>query len=174
MITIKEPKLKALLEEKDAIVQKGREVSQEIEYIIVDIEENLKKQEEITKEVMPPQEWLDEGDNLIKEINRLIPLLDEVEKKCRDFKIDALPKELVDQYYELKKKKDELEEENNKNALKVQKIKDKVVPKIKKIVAPQLAEYEDIEAISVVDDEIQVSTFNHLDEFKARYAEKLK
>ncbi len=73
-------------------------------------------------------------------------------------------------HLEVLKQKEKLERERNKVALKVQKIKDKVVPIIQKEVRPLLKdEYDDIETAKLKDGKIVIETFNHIEDFKKKF-----
>jgi len=67
---------------------------------------------------------------------------------------------------------EKLEKERAKVGMQIQKVKDKVIPLVEKLVKPNLKEYEDIETVTLEKGEIEVKVFNHLDEFKKAYAER--
>lgn len=67
---------------------------------------------------------------------------------------------------------EKLEKERAKVGMQIQKVKDRVLPIVDKEVKPKLGEYEDIETVALVNGEIEVKIFNHLEEFKKAYAEK--
>jgi hypothetical protein len=77
---------------------------------------------------------------------------------------------MKDEHMQLFKDKEKLERDRNKIALKVQKIKDKVIPIIQKEVKPLLLqEYDDIETAKVKDGVVVINTFNHLEDWKAAF-----
>jgi len=168
MIKIKNKKILEYLKQKDIYVKQGRLLSTEIEEIEKNIEELDKAEKEYTTKC-EPKELMEEGKNLQDQINELITKLQSISEKIQDEKIASIPKDMVDKHYKLRDKKEKLERERNKVALKIQKIKDRVVPLIQKSVTPKLAQYEDIEKAEVMEDEIVVTTFNHLEEFKKRF-----
>lgn len=168
MLKIQNKKILEYLKQKDLLVRQGRGVSEEIEKIEAEIAELDTKEKEFTT-ACEPKELLDEGKASQEEINRLIEKLQAVSEKIKDEKINSIPKEMVEKHYKLRDTKEKLERERNKIALKIQKIKDKVIPMIQKSVVPHLKEYDDIEKAEVVDDEVVVTIFNRLEEFKKQF-----
>lgn len=168
MIKIQNKKILEYLKQKDLLVNQGRGISSEIEGIELAISELDKTEKEYTT-ACEPKELMEEGKVLQEEINKLILKLQDVSEKIKDKKINAIPKEMVDKHYKLRDTKEKLERERNKIALKIQKIKDKVIPMIKKSVMPHLEEYDDIEKAEIIDDEVVVTTFNRLEEFKKQF-----
>ena len=168
MLKIQNKKILEYLKQKDLLVHQGRGISSEIEGVESAIAELDKVEKEYTT-ACEPKELMDEGKILQEEINKLIEKLQTVSEKIKDEKINAIPKEMVEKHYQLRDKKEKLERERNKVALKIQKIKDKVIPMIQKSVMPHLKEYDDIEKAEVVDDEVVVTTFNRLEEFKKQF-----
>lgn len=79
---------------------------------------------------------------------------------------------LVNEGRELTKKIEELEKERAKVGLKIQKVKDKLIPIVESKIKPQLEEFEDIETVEVKGDMIVVKKFSHLEEFKKAWREK--
>ena len=98
--------------------------------------------------------------------------LEELGNLIEQQKLDAIPKDIKTAHQALMKEREELERERNKIALKVQKIKDRVVPLIQKEVKPLLKEYEDIDTAKTKDGKVTINTFNHLNDwiraFKSR------
>jgi ABC-type Zn uptake system ZnuABC Zn-binding protein ZnuA len=79
---------------------------------------------------------------------------------------------MKDKHYALKDELEAFRIARNKIALKVQKIKDRVTPLVKKEVAPHLGEYDDTETVQIVRGKIIVQTFSHLEEWIARFKAK--
>lgn len=165
MIKFKHPKLKDLLTLKEQLVIKGRAVSQDLEEIEKEIETLNNDEKEITSKV-EPKELIEKGEKINAQIQELIKELEAVSKEIQEIKIKAIPQEMYDRHYELRDLREKTERERNKIALKVQKIKDKAVPIIQKMVKPYLKEFEDIEKADIVGDEIVVTLFNRIDEYK--------
>lgn len=70
---------------------------------------------------------------------------------------------------EISKQIEKLEKERNRDALKVQKIKEKVVPILKEKVQPQLEEFEDIFSIDLKEkgsETVVAVVFNQIDQYK--------
>ena len=62
-----------------------------------------------------------------------------------------------------------LEEERNKLGLKVQKLKDQIVPIVMDETKGKLAEFEEIENVELKDGEIEVRTYDAIEEYKKHY-----
>jgi septal ring factor EnvC (AmiA/AmiB activator) len=88
----------------------------------------------------------------------------EVSKRRKSVQ-DSL-KELEKKHLELNSKREKLEKERNVIGLKVQKIKDRVIPKIQKIAQKHLGEYEDLFSADVKDGKVVIQKFSHLAEWK--------
>lgn len=174
MIKITNKRIADYLRQKDVLVNEGRAISKEL----VDIEHKIatldRKERKITEKVQP-QELLEQGEKLKGEINTMVEELQKIGKAIEDAKIAAIPEDMVKNHYALRDLKEKKERERNKIALKIQKIKDKVSPIIRKEVKPLLKEeYDDIESADVDGDEIVIKTFNHLEEWKAFWRKKNK
>jgi predicted nucleic acid-binding Zn-ribbon protein len=174
MLELKSKRIHDLIIDKDALVSAGRQISRDIE----DLEKKIKvfeeKEKAITAKIIPPKELTDKGDELVKQITSLHTELTKIADSINQSKLEAIPKEMVEAHKALLKEKEKLERERNKIALKVQKVKDKVVPIIQREVKPLLAEYDDIETAKTKDGKVVIATFNHLDEFKKRFASNQK
>ncbi len=172
MITLENKRLHDFIVSKDTLVAEGRKISQQIE----DIEKKCgvyeKKEKSITLKVKPPKELQEEGDKLADEINKSIKRLEEIGMKIEKSKLDAIPKEMKDEHMALLKEKEGMERDRNKIALKVQKIKDRVVPLIQREVKPLLKEYDDIETAKTKDGKVVITTFNHLDDWVKKFKSK--
>ena len=76
---------------------------------------------------------------------------------------------IVDEGRKLSKEIEKLEKERNRDALKLQKIKDRVIPILQKEIAPQLGEFEDIQSIDKKDDKSDVLVaviFDRVEQYK--------
>jgi predicted nucleic acid-binding Zn-ribbon protein len=166
-------KIVSLLKEKDELVKSGREVSKQIEKLEHLIKVCEDKEKAITAKIQP-KELGDEAEKLKADINKLIKEFERVAEKITKTKLDGIPKDLEKKHKDYLEEKEKLERERNKIALKVQKIKDKVVPMIKKEVEPHLAEFEDLESAELKKDVVKVGIFSHLEEFKRKFKEKNK
>ena len=83
--------------------------------------------------------------------------------------------ELITQGREISKRIEEDELNRNKLALRVQKIKDKIMPFARKIKKKELEKYEDIQSIDLDESgNIILTTFNYMDEYKKALDEKIK
>jgi len=171
MIILKNKKIVSYLTEKEQLVNEGRRISKEIVKIEKEIASLDKKEKKITEKVNPA-ELIEQGEKLKAEINVKIGELQKISDQIGDAKIKAIPEKMVKRHYALRGDKEQLERERNKLALKVQKIKDRVIPLIKKEVTPLLQEYEDIEKVDVKKGEAVVTLFNHLEEFKRNFKKK--
>lgn len=172
-ITIEDPFVIKLLSEKDTLVKEGREISKKIDEVELKIAECTKEEQDITSKV-EPVELIAQGNTLCDAINEKIKELEAISEQIRQEKLKAIPKELQDKHYALNDEKEKLEKERNKIALHVQKIKDRVIPKIQKHCKSALGEYEDLAGAEIKDGKIMVEKFSHLQEWKRAYAEKNK
>ena len=103
-----------------------------------------KKEKELTKRV----------EDCVNEMNVL-------KKEIYDRMKTKAPPELHKTYEELKTKKEEVETERNKIAIKAQKRKDKVIPMVQKLIKPFLQdEFEDCGNIEIIDGELVVTIFS--------------
>jgi predicted nucleic acid-binding Zn-ribbon protein len=171
IIKIEDKQVLKYLQDKDELVKNGRRISDEISRLETKITDCENKEKKIT-EKRQPKELGEKAEALKVEINKLVK---EFEKVCSAITVDklsAIPKELEKTHKDLMKLKEAKEQERNKLALKVQKIKDRVVPKIKKHVAPQLEEYEDIQTAEIKKGEVVVTVYSALDEWKEAYKKK--
>ncbi len=173
MIKLKNIKLVTLLTSKEELVKDGIKITKELEALEAKVTSYENKEKMITKRVKVSPELEEKGNVLAKEINEKIKALDVIAKEIEDIKLAAVPKDMKEAHLALMKKREVLERDRNKIALKIQKIKDRVVPIIKKEVKPLLQnEYDDIETAKVVDGEIVIETFNYLEDFKKKFHKK--
>jgi uncharacterized protein YoxC len=170
-LKIDNPKIVEYLKEKDLIVRQGRKISAQIEKVDREISEHDELEKKITSEINP-EELIDKGNALQREINAKVKELEALADQVAKAKMDGIPKEVMEKHYALRITKDKLEKERNKLALKVQKIKDRVVPMIKTLVKPMLAEYEDMETAKVVGKQVHVKVFSHLKEWKKNFSKR--
>lgn len=170
-IKIEDKRVLKYLEEKDELVKAGRRISDEITRIETKITDCETKEKKIT-EKHQPKELGEKAEALKAQINELVK---EFEKVCSAITIEKLaeiPKDLEKTHRDLMKVKEQKEQERNKIALKVQKIKDRMVPIIKKHVTPHLEQYEDIQTAEIKKGEVVVSVYNALDEWKEAHRKK--
>jgi predicted nucleic acid-binding Zn-ribbon protein len=168
MISIDNKKMHDLIVEKDALVTEGRKISgalDEIEKKILKLQDEERK---ITAKVKV-DDLEKQGNKLNDECQAKFDELQKIVKEIEQIKLAAIPKEMKDEHTDLMKKREELERDRNKIFLKVQKIKDKVVPMIQKHVKPLLKEFDDIETAKTKDGLVVINTFNHLEDFKSKF-----
>lgn len=171
VLNIENKKIFGYLKDKDTLVKEGRKISQTIDDIQSEIMKLEADEREITGKV-EPKELIEEGTKLQVEINASINKLEKLAKKIEQEKLDAIPADIKKKHLALIDKKQEKERERNKVALKVQKIKDRVVPMIKKEVTPHLEQYEDIETAVVKGQKVEIQIFSHLEQWKAAFTKK--
>lgn len=175
MITLEDKKLVQYVSDKDTLVTQGRAISAEIEKVEKQITVLEGKEKAITSKVQPPKELSDRGEVLMKAIQANIKELDEVSIQIRDIKLAGIPAEMKKEHEDLMAKREELERDRNKVALKVQKIKDKVVPMIQKQIKPLLKEeFDDVETAKVKDGKLVISTFNHRKDWEMKFRQKAR
>lgn len=169
MITIENKRLHDLIVLKDLEVNGGRKLSADIEALEVKIKRFEEKEKRITVKVIPPKELTDRGDAIVAEVTKLQSELTKIAMKINASKLAAVPEKMKEEHLALLKEKEVIERERNKIALRVQKIKDKIIPMVQKFVKPLLQEYDDIETAHAKDGKVLITTFNHLDDFKAKF-----
>ncbi len=152
------------------MVNEGRKISRDIEDIDIRIHRFEQKEKRITAKIVPPKELTDRGDDVAQQIASLSDELDKIAKQINDSKLAAIPQDMKEGHMALLKQKEEMERGRNKIALKVQKIKDKVVPLVQKHVKPLLeTKFDDIETAKVRDGKVEITTFNYLEDFKKTF-----
>lgn len=169
VITLENKKIHDFIVEKNVMVEGGRKISREIEALDIKIKRFEEKEKKITAAVIPPKELTDKGDALVKEVEKMHLELTKIANEINQSKLAAIPEDMKNEHMQLLKDKESKERERNKVALKVQKMKDKIVPYIQKTVKPMLAEYEDISTAEVENGKIVIATFNYLEDFKKRF-----
>lgn len=173
MIEITNKKIIKLLTDKDALVVEGKAITKEIERVEIKIKGLENKEKIITAKVKPSKEVEEAGDKLVAEINSKVKELEKLGKEIEDLKLAAIPADMRKEHEELMASKEKKERERNKVALKIQKIKDVVVPMIQKECKPHLeTEFDDIETAKLKDGKVVVGTFNHIEDFKAKFRKR--
>lgn len=162
------PKIVGYLKDKDTLIKEGRSISSFIEKLELRIAINDKAQRKITAKV-ETKELIKKGNALQTEINAKLKELEEVAYQIQRKKLNAIPVKIKEEFFELKGKKEALEKDRNKVALKVQKIKDRMIPLIQKEVKPLLKEYEDIETVILKDGQAEVKVFDRLADWKKSF-----
>ena len=170
-IVIEDKTVIKLLTEQDQIVSDGREVSKEIDALQKEIDKLTEKEMKLTAKV-EPQDLIKRGDELKEVINKHIAELEEVAQEIKKQKLAAIPKEIQDKHLKLNSDREKLEVKRNKLALKVQKIKDRLIPKLQKHTKGHLEEFEDLLSAELKDGKAVVEKFSHLTEWKRMWNEK--
>jgi predicted nucleic acid-binding Zn-ribbon protein len=169
MIKLDEPKVYALVKEKDSLVNEGRALSKKIDSISIAIKAIDDEERKITDKVLP-KDLLIRGEALKAEINKKVEELGKIGDEIAKAKIDAIPKELKDRHYSLRADRERMEKERNKIGLKIQKVKSKLVPMVQKAAKPFLKdEFEDFDTAKIVGKQVHVSTFSHLENWKQSF-----
>lgn len=172
IIKLTDNKLKKLLTEKAELITLGRAKSEEIEVVEKEMEEVDTQIKDIEKQV--------NIDDFLAEEKVIVLKVEEAIKEMEVIKQNILARlkghgepELFKKYDDLKTKKDELETERNKIALKAMKYNGKIIPLGQKLMKPYLEDvYDDFDTIKIEDGEIVASIFNHLETFKDNFKKK--
>lgn len=168
VVTLDNPELKGLLQKKNDMVLKGREISLEIE----DKEKEMDAIDTQIKEVeakVDIKEFEDQAKEVTDKMNALLLEMKEVEKAIYAKITANVPEEFKNQYDKKLEEKAGLENDRNKVALKIQKLKDLIIPMTQKIAKPYLTEeFEDFNDIRLENGEIVLEIFSHLEDFKNR------
>lgn len=169
MLKLNNKKLHDWIVQKDALVNDGRKISGEIEKIEAKVKVFEDKEKAITGKVEVPKELIEKGNKLANEIESKIKELGVIGNEVENIKLAAIPEEMKKEHQALLKDKEALERDRNKIALKVQKIKDRIIPVIQKEVKPLLEKYDDIETAKTKDGMVVISTFNYIEEYKKKF-----
>jgi sugar-specific transcriptional regulator TrmB len=171
-VQIENARLKTLMEKKGDLIMIGRTKSQEIEKVEKEMEEiNTKLMEEEAK--VDIQDLNKKQMAIVDEVNKHIIAMEEIKAEIYERMIKEVPQELRDRYDELKKKKEELETDRNKVAIKAQKFNDKIIPLAREMMKPFLTDqYEDYDSLAVEDGMIVASIFSHMNDFKNNFKKK--
>jgi hypothetical protein len=173
-VILENPKLRKLLEEKNLMVLEGRELSTDIE----ELEEEMKLIDEEIQKQENKAEVADlkaKANELADKMKELVNQMEDVRKTLYGRARELVDKNLIDDYENKKKLKEEKEEKRRKLALKVQKKNDLIIPLSRKLMKPTLRdEFDDYYSLVMENDKITGTIFNHLEEFKTRFREKNK
>lgn len=179
MITLENKRVHDFIVIKDELVNQGRKISRDIEDIEIKVARFEEKEKKITAKVVPPKELTDRGDEVAKQMEALGNELNEIADKINKSKLAAIPNDIKEPHLQLLKDKEKLERERNKIALKVQKIKDKIVPIVQREVSPlirkermeqiDMGKFDDIETAKTKDGKVVISTFNHLSDYIKKF-----
>lgn len=172
-VVINDSKIKDWLEQKNDLILKGREIS-------LDIEEIEKGQEIIDKQIQEEEKKVDikdlepESQAITKEFNAVLEKMEVFKKKVYNRLKAEVPPELGEKYEKNQKLKEKLENDRNKVGLKVQKIKDLIIPKTQKLAKPLLQnEFEDFSDLRLENGEVVLDIFSHLESWKEQRRKKL-
>jgi len=168
MITLENKRVHDYIVDKDKWVSQGMEVSKKLEKVEKEIADFEKKEKAITAKI-EVKDLKERGDKLNDECQKKFEELQSVIKQIEEIKLKGIPKDIKEAHLAKMKEREQLERERNKIFMKVQKIKDRVIPIIQKEVKPLLKEYDDIETAKTKDGKVILKTFNHLEEFKAKF-----
>lgn len=171
-VQIENDKLKQLLIKKGELITIGRAKSEEIEEV-------EKEMTEVDKAIQEEEAKVDISDlnerqkAIAAKVDEAIKEMEDVKKEIFDRMMKQTNPELRTKYEELSKKKDDLEIERNKIALKAQKYNDKIIPMGREMMQPFLIDqYEDYDTLQLEGDEIIATIFSHLADFKANFKKK--
>lgn len=171
-IQLEDEKLKTLLTKKGELITIGRAKTDEI----VQLE---KEMEETDQAVQAEEKKVNIDDLLEKEkeqtkiVQECIDKMNAIKQEIFDRMIKEVPPELHIKYDELKKKKEKLEIERNKIALKAQKYNDKIIPIGRELMKPHLKDqYDDYDSLYLENGEIYATIFSHLQDFKNNFKKK--
>lgn len=164
---------------KDELVNEGRSISKEIEKIESKAKRFEIMEKRITGKIVPPKELTDKGDALVKQVTTMQTELSKLADQINKSKLSAIPEKMKTEHLQLLKDKEALERDRNKIALKVQKIKDRIIPLVQKEVKPlicakkevviNIGKFDDIETAQVKDGKVVISTFNHLESYMSKF-----
>lgn len=175
-VTLDSPKLVKLEKQKGEIIEEGRSISKKIEEIELEMGKiDIRLQTEEAK--VDVSDLKAQGDAIVKEMEIVAKgfadKIKAIEQQIYERMKAQTDPNLKEQYSLLEKTKESLETERNKKALKAQKIKDRIIPLARKLMAPYLeSDYEDFSEIKLEDEKIVGTIFSHLDDWDKRFKEK--
>lgn len=171
-VTIENEKLKKLLVQKGELIETGRAKSEEIEKVEKEMAEiDVKLQEEEKK--IDVKDLEEKSKTISAKMDEAIKEMEAVRQEIYDRMIKQVPPELHTEYDKLKKKKEVLETERNKMALKAQKYNDKIIPIGREMMKPFLQDqFEDYDSLYLDGGEIVATIFSHLADFKNNFKKK--
>lgn len=171
-VTLESDKLKDLLTKKAELVNLGRGTSALIEQVEKEMEETDTALQVEEKKVNI-DDLLEKEKVISLKVDEAIKEMQIIKQEIFDRMMAQTPPELRAKYDELKKKKDDLETERNKIALKAQKYNDKIIPISRELMKPHLKDqYEDYDTLYMDNGEVFATIFSHLNDFKTNYKKK--
>lgn len=171
-VNIESDKLKGLLVKKGELITLGRGKSSEIETLEQELTEiDLKVQEEEKK--VNIDDLLEREKAETKTVEECIEKMKAIKQEIYERMKAQTSPDLHTKYDEVKKKKEDLELERSKIAIKAQKFNDKIIPLAKVLMKPFLQDqYDDYDTLQLEGDEIIATVFNHLNDFKTNFKKK--
>ncbi len=173
-VILEDKRLASFLKEKGELIKKGIAKSEEIETIEKDMTE-IDKQVRVIEKTVDITD-IDERAKLITEsFNAVVQQMEDIKKEISARLSAAIPPEMIKEYDDKKKKKESLENERNKIALKVQKFNDKIIPLGQRLMKPMLQdEFEDYGSLQLEEDKVVATIFSHMADFTDRFLKKKK
>lgn len=168
-IDLESPKLFELLQRKGDLIVSGREKSEEIEKVEIEMKA-IDEQIQVFEKSVDTHEFDAEAKALTESMNAIVQQMDELKAKVRERLLKAISPDAIALYEQKKKEKEVKEGERNKIALKVQQYNDKIIPLTQKLMKPFLKEEgDDYDSIRLEDGKIVGTIFNHFDTFRQNY-----
>ncbi len=169
LIKLDNEKLTKLVAEKGVLITEGRKVSEEIEKLEVEMQEIDKQLKELEGAV-DLTEFHNKEKEISDEVQKCIDRMNEVQKEIYAKLKESIPEDFGTKYDALKNKKENLENDRNKIALKAQKYNDKIIPLGRKLMKPYLEDhFDDYDSIRLEGNEVVCTIFNHLEDFKQNF-----
>lgn len=173
-IEIENKKMVEWIEAKDVLLNEGLAVLKQLEKVESEITSFQNKEKMITGKISPDATLKEEGDRLANEHAIIEKRLDEIIQSIEKKKMDAIPEKLLADHKEALKKRENLKRDMKKIENKIQKIKDRLVPLMKKEIKPLLQEFDDVDTPTIVKGKVVFPVYNHLENFKRQYRSKTK
>jgi hypothetical protein len=165
-IIIQNKKLKDLLEKKTEAVISGREISEEIEQKEMEMKKIDEEIQGIEKSV-DLKDLENKAKAVTDKMNAVYAEMQAVEKEIFARLKSKVPPDLGVSYDEKKRVKEQWEQERNRMGLKIEKIKDLLIPLIKKQAKPLLnSEFEDVIDARLENGEVIFEIVDYIDQFK--------
>lgn len=171
-VQLEDKKLKDLLTKKGEIITIGREKSAQIDILEKEMGDlDLKVQEEEKK--VNIDDLLEREKTETKIVEECITRMKVIKQEIFDRMTAQTSPELRAKYEQLKKAKEDLEDERNKLALKAQKYNDKIIPIGRELMKSHLKDqFDDYDSLFLDNGEVFATIFNHLVDFKRNFKKK--
>lgn len=172
MIEIENAKMFEWISLKEELIEDGLKVIKLMEKEDARIKSFEGQEKMITGSVKPNKELKEEGDKLIEVFNKTMKRLEEIGNAIENEKLKAIPAKLLSDHKESLKTREQLQRDLKKIENKIQKVKDRLIPLIKKTVKPLLQEFDEVDTPTLKNGKVVFTTYNLLEDYKRKLRSK--